>query len=160
MRIWRISDDEKLTPTSLCALDAFNSKIEHMLFHPSADSILAVASGRQLSFCDLTSAKSVLTNELAGDVLQSISWNSLGNQLASIGKDRTVRMHDPRTDSSTCSEIQKFNSGKEFQVNNNLLSIYASNHTYGMTITINMVKYICRPTFLSPNLDTGCINLL
>ncbi|TFK48507.1 microtubule binding protein [Heliocybe sulcata] len=79
-------------------IDVSPRKIGQVLFHPTADNVLATASGEHtVKLWDLAnpeSAKSVLTGH--GDSIQSMAFNPAGTVLVTTSRDRKLRMFDAR----------------------------------------------------------------
>jgi len=80
-------------------IDGSARRIGQVLFHPTAEHVLAAASGDHVvKLWDLgspESPKSVLGGH--GDAIQSLAYNPDGNVLVTTSRDRKIRMFDPRT---------------------------------------------------------------
>ncbi len=70
--------------------------VGQVLFNPSAENILASASGDYtIKIWDVATGQSPLT--LAhGDIVQSLTWNAAGNMLATTSRDKKIRVWDVR----------------------------------------------------------------
>lgn len=71
-------------------------KAGHVLFHPSAENVLATSSGdHTVKLWDIASGAS--NHSLRhGDVVQSLTWSTNGSMLATTCRDKTLRVWDPR----------------------------------------------------------------
>ena len=79
-------------------IDASAKKVGQVLWHPTAQNVLASASGEHLvKLWDLgapESPRSTLAGH--GDAIQSLSFNASGTLLATTCRDRKLRIFDPR----------------------------------------------------------------
>jgi coronin-1B/1C/6 len=74
------------------------SQVGHVLFHPSAENVLASASADYtIKVWDIAKASEKL--ELLGhtEVIQSLAWNVDGSQLVTTCKDKRLRVFDVRS---------------------------------------------------------------
>jgi coronin-1B/1C/6 len=73
-------------------------KVGHVLFHPTADNVLASSSADlTVKLWDIENGKEV--QELTGhnDLIQSITYNWNGSLLATTCRDKKVRVFDIRS---------------------------------------------------------------
>ena len=71
-------------------------KVGHVLFNPSAENVLATASGDFLTkIWDIEAGKPVLTLK-HGDIVQSLSFSANGGLLATTSRDKKFRVWDVR----------------------------------------------------------------
>ncbi|KAJ7715662.1 microtubule binding protein [Mycena maculata] len=79
-------------------IDASPRKVGQVLFHPTAQNVLASASGEHtVKLWDLAApedARTVLGGH--GDAIQSLAFNPTGTLLATTCRDRKLRLFDPR----------------------------------------------------------------
>ncbi|THU94137.1 microtubule binding protein [Dendrothele bispora CBS 962.96] len=79
-------------------IDASPRKIGQVLFHPTAQNVLASAGGdltvKLWDLAQTEAPKSVLTGH--GDAIQSLAFSSTGTLLATTCRDRKLRLFDPR----------------------------------------------------------------
>ena len=79
-------------------IDGSARRIGQVLFHPTAEHVLAAASGDHVvKLWDLgspESPKSTLGGH--GDAIQSLTFNPVGNVLVTTCRDRKIRLFDPR----------------------------------------------------------------
>lgn len=71
-------------------------KVGHVLFNPSAENILASASGDfTIKIWDVATGQSPITLK-HNDIVQSLSWNASGNMLVTTSRDKKIRVWDVR----------------------------------------------------------------
>lgn len=79
-------------------IDVTPRRVGQILFHPTAEHVLATATGEHtVKLWDLGSpegAKAVLSGH--GDTIQSIAFNPTGTLLVTTSRDRKIRLFDPR----------------------------------------------------------------
>jgi coronin-1B/1C/6 len=80
-------------------IDVTPRRVGQVLFHPTAEHVLATATGEHtVKLWDITnpeSARSVLAGH--GDAIQSLAFNPTGTLLVTTSRDRKIRLFDPRT---------------------------------------------------------------
>lgn len=80
-------------------IDGSARRIGQVLFHPTAEHVLAAASGDHVvKLWDLgnqETPKSTLVGH--GDAIQSMAFNPVGNVMVTTCRDRKIRLFDPRT---------------------------------------------------------------
>lgn len=81
-----------------------DKKVALAHFHPTANNVLGTSSyDYTIKVWDIEKQAEILTNRDHTELIQSFEWNTDGSMIASTCKDRTVRMYDPRYDSSALS---------------------------------------------------------
>ncbi|KAM3430613.1 hypothetical protein MY4824_007582 [Beauveria thailandica] len=77
-------------------LAGHSRKVGQVLFNPSAENILASASGDYtIKIWDVTTGQSPLALS-HGDIVQSLTWNAAGSLLATTSRDKKIRVWDVR----------------------------------------------------------------
>ncbi|OAQ99773.1 hypothetical protein LLEC1_06792, partial [Akanthomyces lecanii] len=77
-------------------LAGHSRKVGQVLFNPSAENILASASGDYtIKIWDVTTGQSPLALP-HGDIVQSLTWNAAGSMLATTSRDKKIRVWDVR----------------------------------------------------------------
>jgi coronin-1B/1C/6 len=77
-------------------LGGHSRKVGQVLFNPSAENILASASGDfTIKLWDIGTGQSPLTLK-HGDIVQSLTWNASGSLLATTSRDKKIRVWDVR----------------------------------------------------------------
>jgi coronin-1B/1C/6 len=72
-------------------------KVGNVTFHPCADNVLASTSGdHTLKMWDIVKSSNQLTLKHP-DMIQSLAFNREGNLLVTTGRDKRIRIWDPRT---------------------------------------------------------------
>ncbi|CAE6449595.1 unnamed protein product [Rhizoctonia solani] len=110
--IWKVEAEqfegwgaEKWQPRDfepVAAITGSGRKVGQVLFHPTAENVLAsttVGDGtvRLWDLADSNDAKIALTGHT--DTIQSLTWNPTGTLLATTCRDRKIRLFDPRAGS-------------------------------------------------------------
>lgn len=100
VKLWRIPN-QGLVNSSICnpVVDLFlDHRVEVVTFHPDADCILTSTDDKYIKLWDVCTQQQ-LYDSSHDDVVQSISWKGDGSYLASCGKDKKLRIWDPRSPS-------------------------------------------------------------
>lgn len=100
IKIWRMPEGALLgnnTPQNPeVVLHPGKSRIENLAFNPAVDCVLASATDDTLQIWDLVSQQELSSNLKHEELIQSLSWRGDGNQLVSSGRDKKLRVWDPR----------------------------------------------------------------
>lgn len=83
-------------------MSAGGRKVGQVLFHPTAENVLASASGDHIvRLWDITSTSAPkISLEAHGDSIQGLAWNLNGTLLATTSRDKKLRLFDPRAGSA------------------------------------------------------------
>lgn len=112
--ITEIPDDgltENITEANT-VLEGHGKKVALVQWHPSAGNILASGGfDRCVKVWDCTNEVCVATYDQLGDNIYSLEWNKDGSQIACTGKDKQLRMFDPR-DLDEISCVEAFEGAK------------------------------------------------
>jgi len=93
-------------------MQGHGKKVVLCQFNPSANSILATASyDRTVKLWNIESQDNIMTFKEPGDNIYSLEWNHDGSQLAVTGKDKQLRLFDPRIPDEA-SSVQAFEGSK------------------------------------------------
>jgi coronin-1B/1C/6 len=107
--IWKVEDSafdswgqEHWVPQDfepVARIDGSARRIGQVLFHPTANHVLAAASGDHVvKLWDLGKPESPMSTLGGhGDVIQSLAFNAVGSTLVTTCKDKKIRLFDPRT---------------------------------------------------------------
>ncbi|KAI9691673.1 MAG: Coronin-like protein crn1 [Bathelium mastoideum] len=120
--LWRVpenftlrTEDEPEDVEPVGKLSGHSRKVGHVLFNPSAENILASASGDYtIKLWDVESGASRLTLK-HGDIVQSLSWNAAGSMIATTCRDKKLRMWDVRQE-RPAHEVQGHPGAKNSRV--------------------------------------------
>ncbi|KAJ6446498.1 peptidoglycan binding domain-containing protein [Purpureocillium lavendulum] len=102
--IWEVPDDftlytdaeEIVDVAPVSKLGGHSRKVGQVLFNPSAENVLASASGDfTVKLWDVNTGQSPLTLR-HGDIVQSLSWSAAGNMLVTTSRDKKIRVWDVR----------------------------------------------------------------
>ncbi|KAI9008575.1 hypothetical protein DFJ74DRAFT_687932 [Hyaloraphidium curvatum] len=102
--VWKIPEGglTQLLDQPLLTLSGHGKKVGHVLFHPTAENVLATAAADQtVKLWDVTKGEEKGSFTGFGDNIQGICWNWDGSQMATVSKDKTIRVFDPRTGKAT-----------------------------------------------------------
>eukprot|EP01083_Nonionella_stella_P019777 54894_1 len=93
-------------------LKGHRKKVSYCSFNPTANSILASASFDQtVKLWNIETQDNVMSFTDAKDNIYSLQWNANGSQLAITGRDKYLRIFDPRTPSEAAS-VSSFDGSK------------------------------------------------
>ncbi|CAZ85400.1 unnamed protein product [Tuber melanosporum] len=108
-----LSDDDK-GPTDVdpvSKLAGHSRKVGHVLFHNTAENILATSSGDySVKLWDISSGTSHSTLKHP-EVVQSMSWSTNGSMLLTTCRDKKLRVWDPRQETAV-HEVQGHTGAK------------------------------------------------
>ncbi|KAI8930260.1 hypothetical protein BC831DRAFT_499742 [Entophlyctis helioformis] len=101
----------------LATLPAEAKRIENVLFHPTAQDLLAISSGGDIRIWNVQQASAAaLVLDGGCDHVQTLSWKDDGALLASIGKDNLLRVYDPRSGKTSVKSVEAHNGIKPSRV--------------------------------------------
>merc|ERR1719410_3282499 len=93
-------------------MQGHGKKVVLCQFNPCANSLLASASyDRTVKLWNIESQSDVMTFKEPGDNIYSLEWSYDGSQLAVTGKDKQLRLFDPRIPDEA-SSVQAFEGSK------------------------------------------------
>ena len=106
--LWKVPQDFSVRPnvksdevedvSPVSKLSGHPRKVGHVLFNPTAENVLASASGDYtVKLWDLENSSARLTLN-HGDVIQSLSWSANGALLVTTCRDKKIRVWDTRTE--------------------------------------------------------------
>ena len=102
VKVWRVPRSGlqgNLTVPEV-ALPEQPRRVETVSWHPTAEALLASSSGTGVSLWDLTVGQQVWSHAGHGDQVQAVAWQWQGGLLATQAKDRTLRVLDPRAETT------------------------------------------------------------
>ncbi|XP_077983604.1 coronin-7-like [Glandiceps talaboti] len=117
IKIWNLPEGgltESLSTPEI-SLPTQDRKVENVLFHPSADNILATSVSKTVKIWDITQQQEKIVLEGPKDQLQGLSWKQDGSLLATTSKDKKVRIFDPRSQ-TIASEVNGHGNIKDSRV--------------------------------------------
>jgi WD40 repeat protein len=102
VKVWRVprAGLQGSLTTPEAALPELGRRVETVAWHPAAEALLAVSSGREVGLWDLTRGARAWSHAGHGGQLQSTAWQAAGGLLATQAKDRLLRVLDPRAEGS------------------------------------------------------------
>ncbi|SCV71662.1 BQ2448_3250 [Microbotryum intermedium] len=90
-------------------------KAGHVLWHPTADGILASAS-TDVKVWDVEHQKAAYTSVAHADMVQSIDWDHQGSVFATTCKDKKLRLFDPRAGAEAITTVDSHSGIKGSRV--------------------------------------------
>ncbi|GBN78735.1 Coronin-7, partial [Araneus ventricosus] len=102
IKLWRITENtlNSNVPSNPEVDILASNKVEVIKFHPQADCIVSAVEGSAIHLYDINKSQSVFADSSHEDIVQSISWRHSGDILASTGRDKKLRLWDPRDPSN------------------------------------------------------------
>nr|XP_033770813.1 coronin-7-like isoform X4 [Geotrypetes seraphini] len=125
VKLWQLSESDQ--PSSSSALGTFGPEgcqIETLLFHPTANNVMATGAGKTAKVWNLAQQKPLAVLEPHGDHIQSLTWKQDGTLLGTSCKDKKLRIFDPRTGPAASKSTQ----GHENMKDSRLIWIGASDY--------------------------------
>lgn len=105
VKLWQLPSSSNNLKNSLNLqsqlICAEERKIENVLWHPTAEGVLAVSSSNVVKIYDVAMGKEKLILDNHTDQVQCLAWKTDGSSLATSCKDKTIRVFDPRSRSLT-----------------------------------------------------------
>ncbi|XP_043567419.1 coronin-7-like [Chiloscyllium plagiosum] len=107
VKLWRLPDTfQQVSSGQNITLGPEAVRVECVLFHPSADGVLASGAGNTAKIWDVSQKKAMAALEDHGDQIQSLTWKKDGCLLGSSSKDKKLRIFDPRATTSAVQSVQ------------------------------------------------------
>ncbi|ESO90597.1 hypothetical protein LOTGIDRAFT_163798 [Lottia gigantea] len=107
VKIWLLPEEsgssENLTSAEV-TLPSQERKVENVLWHTTAEGLLAASTHKTVKVFDVKQSKEVYSLE-HNDLIQSLSWSGNGQFLVTSCKDTKLRLFDPR--SSTVAQLKR-----------------------------------------------------
>lgn len=117
IKLWRITENtlNSNAPSNPEVDILASNRVEVVKFHPQADCIVSTAEASTIHLWDVNKKQSIFADSSHQDTVQSISWRHSGDILASSGKDKKLRLWDPR-DSSNCQVADSHSNNRDSRV--------------------------------------------
>ncbi|XP_015265372.1 PREDICTED: coronin-7-like [Gekko japonicus] len=114
VKVWRLLDSgPDLSSSPNVALGPEGGQAGVVLFHPTADGILASGAPRAAKVWDVEQQHPLAELEPHGDLLQSLAWSPDGALLGSSCKDKRLRIFDPRAGPAACQYTEAHENGRD-----------------------------------------------
>ncbi|XP_054849343.1 coronin-7-like isoform X2 [Eublepharis macularius] len=177
VKVWRLLDSSRdLSSSPSVTLGPEGSQVGTVLFHPTADAILASGAQRTVKVWDVEQQQPLTELEPHDDLLQSLAWSPDGGLLGSSCKDKKLRIFDPRAQRAACQSVLAHENGRDSRliwVNSRgcLLSVGFNQvrerelrlwDTRAFTCSLASITLDASPRALIPlcDLDTGLLVLM
>jgi len=111
---------ENITKPDVCMM-GHGKKVVLCQFNPCANSILSTASyDKTVKLWNIETQQNIMTFKEPGDNIYSLEWNADGSKLAVTGKDKQLRLFDPRVpdEAFSVSAFEGSKSSKAFWLPN------------------------------------------
>ncbi|XP_061455796.1 coronin-7 isoform X1 [Rhineura floridana] len=117
VKVWRLLDsNQDLTSSPHTTLGPEGSQVDVVLFHPTADGILATGAQRVVKVWDVKQQQTLAELESHDDQVQSLAWKPDGSLLGTSCKDKKLRIFDPRAKPTACQSVLAHANGKDSQL--------------------------------------------
>nr|XP_020667641.1 coronin-7-like [Pogona vitticeps] len=114
VKVWRLSHPgQDLSSSPHITLGPEGSRLDLVLFHPTADGLLASGALRKVKIWDVGQQQSLADLERHEDQVQSLAWKPDGSLLGTSCKDKKVRIFDPRAKPTACQSVLAHANGKD-----------------------------------------------
>uniref|UniRef100_A0ABM5EZT7 Coronin n=1 Tax=Pogona vitticeps TaxID=103695 RepID=A0ABM5EZT7_9SAUR len=114
VKVWRLSHPgQDLSSSPHITLGPEGSRLDLVLFHPTADGLLASGALRKVKIWDVGQQQSLADLEQHEDQVQSLAWKPDGSLLGTSCKDKKVRIFDPRAKPTACQSVLAHANSKD-----------------------------------------------
>ncbi|XP_038057415.1 coronin-7-like [Patiria miniata] len=98
IKIWDLPEGglTESMSTPAATLPKLAKGVQNVLFHPTAEGLLASSSDKTVQIWDIGKAQECVAMEVHGEQIQGISWKQDGCLIATTAKDKKLRILDPR----------------------------------------------------------------
>lgn len=163
VKLWRLPEgdlNENLSNPVL-VLPVHNRRVENVVFHPAADQVLSTSSGTSATVWDISTNQSLWDYSSHGYQVLNMSWKGDGSLLATIARDKLIRVLDPRTNGCV-QETSGHQNPKDARIvwlgesNRILTSGFDSSHQ--RQVCLRDVRNFVQPLkLISPDTATGIL---
>ncbi|KAM3827017.1 coronin-7-like isoform 3-T3 [Vipera latastei] len=117
VKVWRLLEaDQDLSASPHVMLGLQESQVEVLLFHPTADGVLASAAGKAVKIWDVEQRQILIELEPHLNQVQSLAWKPDGSLLGSSCRDKRLHIFDPRAKPVACQTVLAHAGGREAQL--------------------------------------------
>ncbi|KAH0632108.1 hypothetical protein JD844_020171, partial [Phrynosoma platyrhinos] len=114
IKVWRLPDgDQELSSSPHVTLGAQGGPVDAVLFHPTADGVLASGAQRTVKVWDVEQKETLAELEHHEDQVQSLAWRLDGSLLGTSCKDKKLRVFDPRAKATACQSTEAHANAKD-----------------------------------------------
>ncbi|XP_062999412.1 coronin-7 [Elgaria multicarinata webbii] len=114
VKVWHLLDpDLDLSSSPHVTLGPEGGQVDVLLFHPTADGILASGAQRAVKVWDVKQRQALAELEPHEDQVQSLAWKLDGSLLGTSCKDKKLRIFDPRAETKACQSVVAHANGKD-----------------------------------------------
>ncbi|KAK9393030.1 coronin-7 [Crotalus adamanteus] len=112
VKVWRLLE-ANLSASPHVMLGPHGSQVEVLLFHPTADGVLASAAGKAVKIWDVEQQQILIELEPHLNQVQSLAWKPDGSLLGTSCRDKRLHIFDPRAKPVACQTVLAHTGGKE-----------------------------------------------
>ncbi|XP_070811352.1 coronin-7-like isoform X3 [Pituophis catenifer annectens] len=117
VKVWRLLESgQDLSSSPHVMLGPERSRVEVLLFHPTADGVLASAAGKAVKIWDVEQQQILTELEPHLNWVQSLAWKPDGSLLGTSCQDKRLHIFDPRAKSVACQTVLAHTGGREAQL--------------------------------------------
>ncbi|KAL7979351.1 hypothetical protein Chor_015375 [Crotalus horridus] len=114
VKVWRLLEaNQDLSASPHVMLGPHGSQVEVLLFHPTADGVLASAAGKAVKIWDVEQQQILIELEPHLNQVQSLAWKPDGSLLGTSCRDKRLHIFDPRAKPVACQTVLAHAGGKE-----------------------------------------------
>ncbi|XP_042294442.1 coronin-7-like [Sceloporus undulatus] len=114
IKVWRLPDgDQELPSPPHVTLGTKGGPVDTVLFHPTADGVLASGAQRTVKVWDVERQETLTELECHEDQVQSLAWSLDGSLLGTSCKDKKLRVFDPRSKPTACQSVEAHANAKD-----------------------------------------------
>ncbi|XP_053132000.1 coronin-7 isoform X2 [Hemicordylus capensis] len=135
VKVWRLLDSSQdVSSSPHVTLGQEGSQVTVVLFHPTADGILASGARRMVKIWDVEQRQPRAELECHDDQIQSVAWKPDGSLLGTSCKDKKLRIFDPRAKASACQSVVAHENGKDSRI------LWVNAEGYLLSVGFNQVR--------------------
>ncbi|XP_032086183.1 coronin-7-like isoform X1 [Thamnophis elegans] len=117
VKVWRLLESgQDLSSSPHVTLGPEGSRVEVLLFHPTADGVLASAAGKAVTIWDVEQQQILTELEPHLNWVQSLAWKPDGSLLGTSCQDKRLHIFDPRAKSEACQTVLAHRGGREVRL--------------------------------------------
>ncbi|KAM6249786.1 coronin-7-like isoform 2-T2 [Porphyrio hochstetteri] len=114
VKVWRLPESGQDMPGSAgLTLGSVGGPVDVLLFHPTADGVLASGAGKRVTVWDAGQQQPLTALDSHGDQLQSLAWKGDGRLLGTSCKDKKLRLFDPRAGPAAFQSVPGHENNKD-----------------------------------------------
>ncbi|XP_070617625.1 coronin-7-like isoform X1 [Erythrolamprus reginae] len=114
VKVWRLLEPgQDLSSSPHVVLGPEGGPVQALVFHPTADGVLASAAGKAVKIWDVEQQQILTELDPLVTWVQSLAWKPDGSLLGASCQDRRLHIFDPRAKSVACQTLLAHAGGRE-----------------------------------------------